>query len=117
VKLPAYGKELLEIRLRGKRPKDPVWITDCWEFARLYREMKNGPIVLVVDPADAPYDFLPVQGLDVIVLPSRADQQYLGLAERLARAQPASLDILTLTEGSALLDRIIATGERQIRAA
>lgn len=69
--LPAYGRELLELRRSGKRPAQPVYVVDNWEVARVLREKDR--FVLVAEDRSLSYDFEPVRGLDVIAVPTDLD--------------------------------------------
>ena len=92
MKLPAYGKELLDARRRGLRPAPPfdvVWITDSWDLAKRVKDWDF--FALVCNPPAAPYDFLLLYDLPVVVMTDSDD--VLGLVERIARAQPRSLQV------------------------
>lgn len=87
-KLPAFGRELLEIRRQGLVPKRGFWLAhvvvvlDCWRLARGFQR-------LVIAPDDDPLalDFTVVAGLDVfLVWDSR-----VSAAERLKAAVDAVL--------------------------
>ncbi len=92
MKLPAYGRELLDVRRRGLRPGPPfdvVFVTDSWDLAKRIRDWDF--FSLVCDPPAAPYDFLLLFDLPVVVMTESDD--ILGLCERIARAQPRSLRV------------------------
>jgi len=92
VKPPAYGRELLDARRRGLRPAPPfdtVFVTDNWEFAKRVQDWDY--YALVCDPVSAPYDFLLLFDLPVVVMIDSED--VLGVCERIARAQPKSLRV------------------------
>lgn len=92
MKLPAYGKELMDARRRGLRPAPPfdtVFVTDSWELAQRIREWDF--LALVCAPPEAPYDFTLLFDLPVVVMTESAD--VLGLVERVWRAQPSSLRV------------------------
>ena len=92
MKPPAYARQLLDARRRGLRPKPPfdvVFVTDDWELAKRIQEWDF--FALVCDPPSAPYDFLCLYDLPVVVLFVTEDK--LGACERIARAQPRSLDV------------------------
>lgn len=90
MKLPAYGKALLDARRLGGRPADPVIVTDCWGVAKVYQEADK--FALVCAPAWTPYDFTLLYNLDVMLLVGSDDA--LGIAERIARAKPERLSVL-----------------------
>lgn len=92
MKPPAYARQLLDARRRGLRPKPPfdvVFVTDDWELAKQIQARDF--FALVCDPPSAPYDFLCLYDLPVVVLFATEDK--LGACERIARAQPRSLDV------------------------
>jgi hypothetical protein len=73
--LPAYGRELLELRREGKRPGWQVYVVDNWEVARVLRLLDR--FVLMVEGDALPYgfvrfrrfDFSMLQDLDVVLIP------------------------------------------------
>jgi hypothetical protein len=64
--LPAFGRELLELRRDGKRPAQPVFATVDWEIAKSIKSQDR--FVLVMTAGNAPLDCSMLEGLDVIVL-------------------------------------------------
>src|SRR5690242_18153822 len=64
--LPAYGRELVELRNSGKRPADAVFVTIDWKIADSLRSQDR--FVLVMVAGTAPLDCSMLAGLDVIVL-------------------------------------------------
>jgi hypothetical protein len=68
-KLPAYGRELLELRKRGLSPKrgfffaHVIVVLDRWDLARGYQRL-----VIAPDDEPAALDFVAVAGLDVIIV-------------------------------------------------
>jgi hypothetical protein len=77
--LPAYGRELLELRREGKRPAQPVYVVGDWALARELK--RRDRFVLMVElPRDAfgnpraqRFDFSPLQDLDVAIVPEWFD--------------------------------------------
>jgi hypothetical protein len=67
-KLPAFGRELLELRRFGNRkPKfDAVFVTDWWDIAKINRE-KLGYCTLVIEPFER-YSLSACTDLDVILV-------------------------------------------------
>ena len=64
--LPAYGRQLLEVRNSGKRPAHPVYVTIDWEIAKSLRSQDKFALVMVA--GDAPLDCSMLVDLDVVVL-------------------------------------------------
>jgi hypothetical protein len=85
-KLPAYGRELLDLRRFGnRRPKfNAVFVTDWWEMARDNREVL-GYCTLVIEPFDR-YNFGCCADLDVIVVMHGDRRLALQALRRAARA-------------------------------
>ncbi len=92
MKLPAYGKELLDARRCGLRPAQFVLVTDWWQLAQLHRRFV-GVFALVCDPLSAPYDFLLLQSLEVVL--AHIDPDGLGCAQRIARAAPSQFTVIS----------------------
>lgn len=73
--LPAYGRELLELRRSGKKPAQLVYVVGNWEIARVLRVLDR--FVLMVEGEALPYgflrfrrfDFSMLQDLDVVLIP------------------------------------------------
>ncbi len=116
MKLPAYGRELLAARQAGARPAQPVVVTDSWAVAQLYREADL--FALVCSPPAEPFDFGLLYGLDVMLMLREDD--VLGIAERVASAQPERLSVLLradlLPVLSSLWDRL-DRGDPKFKAA
>lgn len=64
--LPAYGRELLEVRQAGKRPKHPVSVTIDWDIAKSIKRQDR--FVLVMVAGETFLDCSMLADLDVVVL-------------------------------------------------
>jgi hypothetical protein len=64
--LPAYGRELLELRRDGRRPAQPVFATVDWEIAKSIKSQDR--FVLVMTAGDAPLDCSMLAELDIVVI-------------------------------------------------
>src|SRR5712691_7580206 len=73
--LPAYGRELLELRRGGKRPAQLVYVVGNWELARELRARDRFVLMVEGDRDEygfsrfARFDFSMLQDLDVAVIP------------------------------------------------
>lgn len=77
--LPAYGRELLELRREGKRPAQLVYVVGDWDVARVlrYRDL----FVLMVEGTPDKFgflrfrrfDFSMLQDLDVVLIPDSVE--------------------------------------------
>jgi len=74
--LPAYGRELLELRRGGKRPAQLVYVVGNWDVARALRNILDPFVLMVEGDADAfgflrfrAFDFSMLQDLDVVLIP------------------------------------------------
>jgi len=73
--LPAYGRELLELRRSGKRPAQPVYVVGTWELAKALRERDRFVLMAEGAPDDfgfmrfRKFDFSMLQDLDVVLAP------------------------------------------------
>jgi len=73
--LPAYGRELLELRRNGKRPAQLVYVVGDWELARELRERDRFVLMVEGDPDEygfsrfPRFDFSMLQDLDVAIVP------------------------------------------------
>lgn len=67
MKLPAFGKALLDLRRAGARPDFPVAVTDDWRIAELVRQRLDW-FALVCDPPTQRRDLSMLLDLDVIVI-------------------------------------------------
>lgn len=87
-KLPAYGRELLDLRRFGdRRPKfNAVFVMDDWELARVHRERLRY-CTLIVEPFED-YSFACCADLDVSVVMGGDARRVL---RALRRARPRSL--------------------------
>lgn len=92
LKMPAYGRELLAARRAKRMPARLVLVTDWWQLAQLHRRLVNC-FALVCDPLAAPYDFLVLQGLDVVL--AHVSDDALGVSVRIARAAPRELTVVS----------------------
>lgn len=88
--LPAYGRELLELRRGGKRPVQPVYIVGNWELARELRGRERF-VLMVEGERDGfgfsrfrRFDFSMLQGLDVVLVPDSLE--WLGVIGAQVRA-------------------------------
>lgn len=64
--LPAYGRELVELRRSGFRPAGKIYITDDWTAAKSLRD--RGECALVEPDCAAQLDFSALAGLPVVFL-------------------------------------------------
>lgn len=77
--LPAYGRELLELRLGGKRPAWPVYIVGDWSLARVLRARDSFVLMVQGDPGAygflrfRVFDFSMLQDLDVVLIPDTVE--------------------------------------------
>lgn len=67
MKLPAFGRALLDLRKAGHRPRDPVVVTDDWTIAEEAREVLDW-YALVCDPPEQRRDLSMLLDLDVQVV-------------------------------------------------
>lgn len=109
--VPAYGRELVELRNAGKKPAQPVYVCDDWTICRMVRERDR--YALMVEDPKRPLDYLVLTGLDVVVM----HRYGLGpLIRRNVRAvQPKSLVYIAqyaYTDGH-FVEHAIAEAERR----
>lgn len=90
MRLPVGAKELIAMRLAGKRPAGHIVVTDAPVVSRLNR--MAGVFALFVDSPGA-WDMRCVHGLPVIVWCFGEDQ--LGIVESVAQADPAELGVMS----------------------
>lgn len=73
--LPAYGRELLELRRGGERPAQPVYVVGNWELARELRGRERFVLMVEGDRDQfgfsrfPRFDFSMLQDLDVVLVP------------------------------------------------
>lgn len=73
--LPAYGRELLQVRRDGKRPAQLVYVVGNWELARELRARDRFVLMVEGDPDKygfsrfPRFDFSMLQDLDVAIVP------------------------------------------------
>ena len=72
--LPAFGRELLDLRRSGKRPAKPVYVVGDWTLAKEFRRRDRFALMVEL-PAErgvrnAPrFDFSMLQDLEVVCVP------------------------------------------------
>lgn len=91
MKLPAFGKALLDLRRAGKRPAFPVVVTDDWMIAYLARDRLDW-FALVCDPPERRCDLTMLLDLDVMLVHSAGDAQRIApLLAAVRAARPRRL--------------------------
>jgi hypothetical protein len=77
--LPAFGREVLELRLAGKRPAQLVYVVGNWDLARELRRCDRF-VLMVEGTADkygfsrfARFDFSMLRDLDVVLIPDSVE--------------------------------------------
>lgn len=65
--LPAYGKELLNLRRSGKRPADPVYVAERWRVAKLL-QARDRMVLVAENAGEVVFDWRMCSSLEVIVL-------------------------------------------------
>ena len=86
-RFPAYGKQLMDIRLAGKMPASRVIITFEWDLGCAYNR-----IVLPEDDSLASLSYVYLAGLSVeIVYRSKHSHLISELVEAILRVHPSSL--------------------------
>src|SRR5258708_1328970 len=99
--LPAYGRELLDLRREGKRPAQPVYVVGNWELARAARS-RDRFALMVEGERDGfgfsrfpRFDFSMLHDLDVVLIPDSLE--WIGvIGPQVRSARPRSLEY-TLT--------------------
>jgi hypothetical protein len=94
--LPAYGRELLELRRSGKRPAQPVYAVGHWELARALRERERFALMVEGELDEfgfarfPRFDFSMLQDLDVVAIPNSLE--WIGrVVPQISAARPRSL--------------------------
>lgn len=94
--LPAFGRELLDLRLAGKRPAQPVYVVGHWDLARELRLRERFALMAEGEPDNygflrfRKFDFSMVKDLDVVVVPDTLE--FLGsISPQVQFARPRSL--------------------------
>jgi hypothetical protein len=91
-RMPAYGKQLMELRLAGKMPKGIVMVTFGWDLAKAYTR--------IVIPDDLPTDqlnFYYLAGLPVQIVYHRKDAHRVNdVTEAILKINPSWLATLAL---------------------
>jgi hypothetical protein len=91
-RMPAYGKQIMELRLAGKMPKGIVMVTFGWALAEVYTR--------IVIPDDVPTDqlnFYYLAGLPVQIVYYRKDAHRVNeVTEAILRIGPSWLATLAL---------------------
>jgi hypothetical protein len=91
-RMPAYGKQLMELRLAGKMPRGIVMVTFGWGLAQAYTR--------IVIPDDIPADqlnFYYLAGLAVQIVYHKRDAHRVNeVAEAILRIGPSWLATLAL---------------------
>jgi hypothetical protein len=91
-KMPAYGRQIMQLRLAGKMPRGIVMVTFGFELAQAYTR--------IVIPDDLPTDqlnFYYLAGLPVQIVFHRKDAHRVnGVAEAILKINPSWLATLAL---------------------
>lgn len=88
--LPAFGRELLELRREGKRPAQLVYVVCAWPLAHELRRRDRFALMVELprDELGSPrmrrFDFSMLQDLEVVIIPEWFD--WLGIVEPQVRA-------------------------------
>jgi hypothetical protein len=93
-KLPAYGRELQELRRFGDRrpPLNTLLVTSTWSVAEIHRHCDG--VALVVDPRDR-YTFADIRDLDVLLV---MDRPSIELLRALERGRPRNVNRVGVNE-------------------
>ena len=95
--LPAFGRDLLELRRNGQRPAQPVYVVGCWDlvqeiqarmrFVLMAELVEEGRLGLVCPKR---FDFSMLRDLDVVLIP--AGLQWRGIiAPQVRMVKPSKL--------------------------
>jgi hypothetical protein len=77
--LPAFGRELLELRREGKRPSRPVYVVADWSLARELKRLDRFALVVELErnahwmPQPKRFDFSMLTDLEVVLIPEWID--------------------------------------------
>jgi hypothetical protein len=90
--MPAYGKQIMEMRLAGKMPKGIVMVTFGWELAQVYSRV----VIADETPVDQ-LNFYYLAGLPVQIVYHKRDAHRVNeVAEAILRIGPSWLATLAL---------------------
>lgn len=87
MKLPAWGKALLDLRKAGQRPAFPVVVTDDWQIAYLVRDRLDW-FALVCDPPAQRRDLSMLLDLEVMVVHSGKPEEVGAMVSAVRAARP-----------------------------
>ena len=95
--LPAYGRELLELRRDGKRPARPVYVVGNWELARAVRSRDRFALMVEGEHDEfgfsrfPRFDFSMLHDLDVVLIPDSLE--WIGvIGPQVRSARPRRLE-------------------------
>lgn len=95
--LPAFGRELLELRRGGKRPAQPVYVVGNWDLARALRARDRFALMVEGERDQygfsrfARFDFSMLQDLDVVLIPDSLE--WIGvIGPQVASSRPRTLE-------------------------
>ena len=109
--MPAYGRQLLALREAGKRPAQPVYVTDCWPIAHEFRARER--FALMCEQPTLPFNFQMLRDLDVVIAPV-CGGDYPRLMPQIRAARPKSFRFVGSYMGEEFahyVERVIAAAE------
>jgi hypothetical protein len=121
--LPAYGRELLELRQSGKRPAQPVYVVADWSLATELKRRDRFALVAEL-PRDEHFriverrrfDFLMLQDLVVILIPDWIDwRAQIEPQVRAARPRQILSELSFNPESETAAEKVARTMERAER--
>jgi hypothetical protein len=116
VKLPAFGRALLELRKSGQRPSDPVVVTDDWTIAEAARQALDW-YALVCDPPEVRRDLSMLLGLDVQVVYFAPRERIAPMAAAVRAARPRRVTFVDALAWQDWLIGLLREVEREREAA
>jgi len=95
--LPAYGRELLQLRRDGKRPVKPVYVVSGWELAEEVRRRDRFALMAQL-PRDANFrivdhrrfDFSMLRDLTAVLIPDWVDW-WVEISPQVASVRPHAM--------------------------